>query len=308
MTEDLLPTRRPAELIALDPLLPDQARRPPGPLIHAALADGSRVAGVCVVTEHRPGSTAMLWSAQWSCSLTPLLDTAEPAGLHALLSVWRAELGRLGPPEQDSACEITWPSRDVHGSRVLLDHGLVPLTVLAIRAAGGLPLPPTVPGLTMRRAGPADLDAALELALIETRYSALVGGTMLCPDLVDLKRASLGARLAADAPVWLAERDGLPVGLAECAWNTVGSDDREGRLRPGIWGYVNCLSVVPELRGSGVGSILVDTVHRYFLATGASGTYLYYNPANPLSAVFWPRQGYRPLWTVWEVRPASALR
>jgi len=24
--------------------------------------------------------------------------------------------------------------------------------------------------------------------------------------------------------------------------------------------------------------------------------------------VFWPRQGYRPLWTIWEVRPAWALR
>ncbi|ASO19641.1 GNAT superfamily N-acetyltransferase [Actinoalloteichus hoggarensis] len=308
MTEDLLPTRHPTDLVALDPLLPERSRRPPGPTIHAALPDGSRVAGVRVVTEHRPGSTATLWSARWSCSLTPLLDVAEPAGLHALLSVWRAELDRLAPPEQDSSCEITWPSRDVAGSRVLLDHGLVPLTVLAVRSAGRLTRSTVVPGLTVRRAGPADLDAALALSVSEARYSSLVGGTMLRPDLVDLKRASLGARLAGDAPVWLAERDGLPVGLAECAWNTVGSDDREGRLRPGIWGYVNCLSVTPELRGSGVGSMLVDTVHRYFLATGASGTYLYYNPANPLSAVFWPRQGYRPLWTVWEVRPASALR
>jgi hypothetical protein len=41
---------------------------------------------------------------------------------------------------------------------------------------------------------------------------------------------------------------------------------------------------------------------------GTRGTYLYYNPPNPISSVFWPRQGYRPLWTLWEVRPATALR
>jgi hypothetical protein len=49
-------------------------------------------------------------------------------------------------------------------------------------------------------------------------------------------------------------------------------------------------------------------VHATFAAAGVRGSYLYYNPPNPLSSVFWPRQGYRPLWTVWEARPASALR
>ena len=29
---------------------------------------------------------------------------------------------------------------------------------------------------------------------------------------------------------------------------------------------------------------------------------------NPLSAPFWSRMGYRPLWTGWEVRPAASLR
>ena len=38
------------------------------------------------------------------------------------------------------------------------------------------------------------------------------------------------------------------------------------------------------------------------------GNFLHYNPPNPLSSVFWPRAGYAPLWTLWEVRPARALR
>jgi len=29
---------------------------------------------------------------------------------------------------------------------------------------------------------------------------------------------------------------------------------------------------------------------------------------NPLSAPFWHRMGYRPLWFTWEARPAAALR
>jgi hypothetical protein len=49
-------------------------------------------------------------------------------------------------------------------------------------------------------------------------------------------------------------------------------------------------------------------VHQELRTGGATGTYLYYNPTNPLASVFWHRQGYRPLWTTWEVRPAAALR
>jgi hypothetical protein len=48
--------------------------------------------------------------------------------------------------------------------------------------------------------------------------------------------------------------------------------------------------------------------HREFERAGAIGTCLYYNPPNPLSSVFWPRQGYRPLWTTWQTSPAWALR
>jgi hypothetical protein len=35
---------------------------------------------------------------------------------------------------------------------------------------------------------------------------------------------------------------------------------------------------------------------------------LHYAQLNPLSAPFWNRMGYRPLWTGWEVRPAVSLR
>ncbi len=66
--------------------------------------------------------------------------------------------------------------------------------------------------------------------------------------------------------------------------------------------------MLPAARGTGVGQQLMALVHHELSRLGVVGTYLYYNPPNPLSSVFWLRQGYRPLWTVWEVRPAGALR
>jgi hypothetical protein len=52
----------------------------------------------------------------------------------------------------------------------------------------------------------------------------------------------------------------------------------------------------------------MSVVHNEFHREGTAGTFLYYNPPSPLASIFWPRQGYRPLWTSWELRPASALR
>ena len=145
--------------------------------------------------------------------------------------------------------------------------------------------------------------------LAEQSYSALVGGTVLRPNAAELKHTMLAGRLRRGEPIWVAERDGAVVGLAECGYSdAVPGSWTATRLLPGRWGYVNCTSVLPEARGQRVGRALMTHVHATFAAAGVRGSYLYYNPPNPLSSVFWPRQGYRPLWTVWEARPASALR
>jgi len=53
----------------------------------------------------------------------------------------------------------------------------------------------------------------------------------------------------------------------------------------------------------------VDEINRAVLdARGVDTTLLHYAQLNPLSAPFWNRMGYRPLWTGWEVRPAASLR
>ncbi|HWE89514.1 MAG TPA: GNAT family N-acetyltransferase [Pseudonocardiaceae bacterium] len=315
-------------LAALDPLLPPQWPAPAGEVLTAALPTGRRVAGVLTRTDNALGTLASLWSAQLVWELHPLVGADPRLGMDALLRAWRARLDRVGPNAAaaggaagpaDSAGVVAWPSRDAEAARALLDHGFVPLSVLAVRTAEneddtiagaeGAAARPAEAGAVVRRARPGDLDAAVRLAMAELSYSALVGGTIIRPDAAELKREAIGYRLHRDDPVWLAERDGLPAGLAECWLIDVPPEAGPGFLVPaGRWGYVNTVAVTPAVRGEGVGRAMLAVAHRAFRRAGVRGSYLYYNPANPLSSVFWPRQGYRPLWTIWEVRPVTAIR
>ena len=66
--------------------------------------------------------------------------------------------------------------------------------------------------------------------------------------------------------------------------------------------------VQPDDRGHGAGPALVGQLHREADAAGVAVTLLHHEQVNPLSGPFWSRQGYRPLWTSWEARPARTLR
>jgi predicted acetyltransferase len=66
--------------------------------------------------------------------------------------------------------------------------------------------------------------------------------------------------------------------------------------------------VQPDERASGIGAMLTARLHRDVEAAGVPVTLLHYEQTNPLSVPFWSQQGYRPLWTYWETRPASTLR
>nr|WP_073480929.1 GNAT family N-acetyltransferase [Streptoalloteichus hindustanus] len=306
MGHDLL-TAQAERFAGLDPLLPRVRAVPEGDVLTAALPDGGRVAGLLLRSRNGPGTLPSLWSAREVHELVPLVGDAGSAGVEVLLRAWRHRFERVGLPDADSACVVVWPSRDAPVARVMLDHGLVPLSVLAVRVEPALP-PQAGGEVRIRRATPADLDAVHELAMAELRYSALVGGAVVRQDAAALKRAALRARLLGRDPVWVAERDGVVLAVAECAWSDPDPSSWAVRLPPGRWGYVNCVSVLPGARGGGIGRRLMSVVHAEFARAGATGSYLYYHSPNPLSSAFWPRQGYRPLWTVWEVRPASALR
>ena len=290
----------------VDPLLPPAAPPPDGHVLTAALPSGDRVAGVLSHSVFEPGTATTLWSALDLWEVHPLLGATGGAGMEALLREW-ARVQARGTSDADSACLLTWPSRDVEAAQPLLAHGFAPLTSLAVRT--GPPARRADPGLTIRLATGADLDTVLALEMAELAYSALVGAAVLRPDAERVKRATVVRHFEQGDPMWLAERDGVAVGLAHCRLMDVAANSLIAtRLRPGRWGYVNCVSVAGEARGTGVGRELMAVAHHELRRRGATGTFLYFNPPNPLASVFWARQGYRPLWTNWELRPASALR
>ena len=72
--------------------------------------------------------------------------------------------------------------------------------------------------------------------------------------------------------------------------------------------YLMLMFVAPGERAGGIGADLVARLHTDISAAGVPVTLLHYEQVNPLSAPFWSQQGYRPLWTDWEARPAAALR
>jgi GNAT superfamily N-acetyltransferase len=354
---DALLAAQAARFERLDPMLPPALPPPEGGVLTAALPDGERVAGVVVHGRYDAGSAPTLWSAMETWELYPLIGATGGTGMEAVLREWRRLLDRLSTGA-DSACVVTWPSRDAEAVKSLLAHGFTPLSTLAVRRApvrdepsddldarltpvlddppndlavrrapvhdappndlaeppNDLAEPPNdlaepPDDLAVRLATMRDLEVALELELAELEYSALVGAAVDRPDAREVKLAALTRHLEQGDPVWLAERDGLPVGLAHCRLLDADPGSVSAtRLRAGRWGYVNCLSVRAEARGAGVGRRLMAVAHRELERLGAAGTFLYYNPPNPLAPVFWARQGYRPLWTIWEVRPAGALR
>ncbi|MEU7785046.1 MULTISPECIES: GNAT family N-acetyltransferase [unclassified Amycolatopsis] len=294
-----------ARFAAVDALLPPAAPPAEGERLDAATAAGTQVTGVLQRQRFGPGDVPMLWSAADTWQLFPYFGDTGTEGVDVLLRALRGRLDAEATGD-DSACVVLWPSRDAEAIRAFLDHGLVPLSAVAVRTA-----PPGAadPAVTVRRAGPADHAAAVALAEATFDYTGLVAAPRRA-NTADLLGPGLRAALDEDEPpVWLAEENGGIRALAHCAWvdSTPGSE--AGELLPtGRWGYVNNVVTAPGERGSGFGRALMAHVHRELHRGGATRTYLYYNPTNPLASVFWHRQGYRPLWTSWEVRPASALR
>ncbi len=297
-----------ARFAALDRLLPEAAGPPDGDLLEAATADGTRVAAVLRHQAYPADSPELLSSAAEVWQLFPFPGDTGTAGMDALLRAWRSRMDGERPGA-NSACLVNWPSRDAEAIRAFLDHGLAPISALAVRTGPPEPDPePPAAAVRIRRARAADFDAALRLTVSTFDYTGLVGSAAPA-NTADLLAPGLRRRLDSGAPVWLAERAGTPIGLAECGWIEATADSAAAELLPlGRWGYVNNVVTSPECRGGGVGRALMSVVHAEFHREGARGTYLYYNPPSPLASVFWHRQGYRPLWTMWEVRPATALR
>ncbi len=146
----------------------------------------------------------------------------------------------------------------------------------------------------------------LELRLI--RYDMHFGGPVWRTATARLVRDEIRDSLARpDSWTWLAERNGRAVGLLvaqppqDAGWIA-------GMTSKTPAAYLQTMFVEGQERGTGIGAALVRNLHATLDGMGVAVTLLHHSQVNPLSAPFWYRMGYRPLWTSWEARPASALR
>jgi GNAT superfamily N-acetyltransferase len=305
---------------AIDPLLPDPAALPAGcgePLV--VNGENGRIAGlgVCVHQHVPPQSLNQTWGAADRFTLVPRLPGQEIAVTAGqLLAAWRDHLAGIGATRgPDTSASVVWPSLDIGGVGALLRHGLQPLTVIAarIRPNGPPPAPRWAYGVTIREAVPADEEQVLDLELRLIRYDLHFGGPVwrqATPRLVreevhgSLERGALDHRATW---TWLAERNGRAVGLLvaqppqDAGW-IAGMTSRSPAA------YLQTMFVDGQERGTGIGAALVRNLHARLDGMGVAVTLLHHSQVNPLSAPFWYRMGYRPLWTSWEARPASALR
>jgi GNAT superfamily N-acetyltransferase len=319
---------------AIDPLLP--APSVPSSVCGAELAvtgpDGRTAAiGFCEHWHGSPGSMELTWGAASRFRLTAHTADPDAAGaLDELLSRWQAHLASV--PEasaDDTAAVVMWPSRDVDGPLPLLRHGLAPRAVIAARPAGrgtGLaaatppgpgapdpgatasPPPALRPGVRIRRAGPADIDAVVRLGMATVRFDAHFGTVIERPWSAEALREDASVLLTQPpAWTWLAEDGGEPVAMLYAE-----PPAAAGWIAPMAGGspvaYLELMYVQLDDRGQGAGPALVRQLHREADAAGVAVTLLHYEQVNPLSGPFWSRQGYRPLWTSWEARPARTLR
>jgi hypothetical protein len=279
-------------------------------------ADGYiRAVGTCEHWHVDPYSLDLTWGAARRFQLTARVGGPDVgAAPDELLALWRVHLTDVcDVDDPDSAAVVLWPSRDIDGISTLLSHGFAPRSLIAARQAGhrhakaASVLTPTAVSFDVRRAGADDVEAVGRLGLEVIRYDAHFGGVVERPSTMAALRSELVAMLAELEPwIWLAERDGNPVGVL------IGERPPVSWLAPlvGVAPVAyNMLTFVTQAdRGGDVAAALVGSFHDAANAAGVAVTLLHYEQTNPLAAPFWGRQGYRPLWTSWEARPACTVR
>jgi GNAT superfamily N-acetyltransferase len=249
------------------------------------------------------------WSALDEHRLIARVGGPDPvAAMEALLAGWAEAVHAAAAPEDpDSAALVAWPSRDTAMTPLFLDRGMVPLRVLAARPAGR-PGPDAASAAVIRPMTEADLDDVVDLHLEQIRWGAQFGGGPVRATAADVARRVYTGVLGLDDPwTWIAEWDGRAVGMI-----TVTPPDRAGWVAAtssaSTPAYVGTTVVLAPRRASGVGAALVARAHAALDRAGVDVTLLHYASLNPLSAPFWHRSGYRPLWSWWAVGPASRLR
>jgi ribosomal protein S18 acetylase RimI-like enzyme len=309
MNVDAIAEEHASRLTGVDPLLPElPVLRLEGDGELLSVVSGDSV-GTGLARRDKVAADSRL--AAWQARVQHRLDVrlagpAPEAALDELLTRWDEHLGKVADHgDTETAAVIARPSRDATGSAELLTHGFAPVVGIAVRPAERMAAgPATTPGVCIRAAELDDLATAVRLQLELTRYDAQFGMASVRPDAEDVVIRELKELLEADEPtVWIAELYGEPLGMVQ-----VQLPGQAGWIEPYTTakhvGYLSSLAVAGAARSSGVGTALAGHAHQVFDDAGADVVLLHHALANPLSTPFWYAQGYRPLWTYWQRRPA----
>ena len=212
---------------------------------------------------------------------------------------------------------VRWPSTDSWLEPRLAEQGFRLDSVCAVRSLQPFAEPARAPSLQVvtREALPSDEEMLVALLEEELRYhERYTPFVRSSPAVLSAFRGKLarlwdGASLQERAPLILVvERAGEIVAMAENTLLVLGPDDEPGFTPPGRYGCIDNVSVREELRGHGIGRLLVRAIFDAFAAPGLSldGYILWYNPDNPQAGRFWPHMGFQPLWTTYQrLHPAS---
>lgn len=310
MNMDAIATEHAARLTAADPLLPlsEPLDNTGEDTVIEVLKGDSGAIGVATRSEITADFSDSLWRALIEHRLTLRLAGSRPGEvLGDLLIRWNSHLTEVATPgDWDTAAVVVRPSRDPAGSAELLRHGFAPVRVLAVRPADRLaaPGPPAEPGVRIRPAGQEDIDTAVRLHTELLRYDAAFGGVSPRETAGELLAADVGKQLTrANPTLWIAELYGGPLGLLQIQLPPESGWARR-YVRAERVGYLSTLHVAEAARSSGVGSALAAHAHQLFDEAGTDVVLLHHALANPRSTPFWCAQGYRPLWTYWQRRPA----
>jgi ribosomal protein S18 acetylase RimI-like enzyme len=152
------------------------------------------------------------------------------------------------------------------------------------------PTPP--PGIAIRRATPADLDAILTVAHLIAQHQAAspVFGALLPEQPLGWREGWTEMLADPNAWVYIAERERAILGYQ--GWEMAAPGDL---LTPLNTAYLHVSATKPESRGLGIGQALTQYGMHEGAQRGLHVAATDWRSTNLLASRFWPRQGFQPV-------------